>query len=91
MRVSDSACARFRFGSIDLESWNLGGSKITSIVTNLKILQKFKDHELLTLLRFDLNYLKCISNHSNDFDSFEIIPMHIQKRPRGNYFRYGDF
>ena len=47
----------------------------------------------MTLLRFDLNYLKCISNHSNDFDSFEIIPMHIQKRPRGDYVRYvlGDF
>ena len=88
IRVSD--VARFRFGSIDLESWNLGGSKITSIVTNLKILKKFKDHELL---RFDLNYLKCISNHSNafHFESFEIVPMHIQKRPRGYYFRYGDF
>ena len=32
---------RCRF-NLDLESWNLGGSKITSIVTNLKILKNLK-------------------------------------------------
>ena len=48
--------------------------------------------ELLTLLRFDLKYLKCISNRSGAFHLidwfFQIITTRTQIRPSGYFFRY---